>query len=211
MNFFIRLFHVPKRCRTPAPFFFSTLSTVSVFMRGSFLASASSSMFSPNTHIIAKPSIPASITTPSSFPICFIGTLPINIIRMTTSPSSAAVEKFSRKISRINGTDTHRMYLNARLSTVSPSCRALSIITSASTTAPLASSEGWNCSPPMSNHREAPFISPPVRVVINSRIIENISAKGVIILKYRQSMFMVMTRNTTPTPSNMACLSTGPR
>ena len=131
------------------------------------------------------------------------------IMIMTTPNNMAAVERFSKPMSPTMGSVMARMYLKATLSAPFSRCMALSIWASASMSAPLAISDGWNVKPGISMTRLAPLmVSPPTRTH-SSVTIEMSNRKGVISLKYLQGMFSVTTAMNSPMAMVPVCFRMG--
>ena len=120
----------------------------------------------------------ATANIPSNLPICEKGTRPTNIIIRTTRPKMNAVEKFSKNIRTIKGTETHRMYLNAWRSAPFSVCKNDKINATPMTTTPLANSEGWKVTPTpgISSQRAAPL----VMALLNDNISRQMTATGPI-------------------------------
>ena len=140
----IRAFHVSKRWNT-----FSTTDSSLSFSATTCVVSTSDTEFSlclsvPKNMTIAKTPDMKRVVIPSSFPSCVAGTRPMSIIMKTTIQSNAAVERFSSMMSGMKNMHTVNIYLKACLSAPFSVCIALRICDTASTSVPLAISDGWN-------------------------------------------------------------------
>ena len=178
----IRAFHVSKRWNT----FSSAFSSAGAVCSTISLPTASCATFSlssPNTMTIATTKATRAAMAPSSFPSCWPGTLPMNIMRNTTTTSNTAVDRFSRIMRAAIGNVTSSTYFMVRLSAPVGVCMALIICAVASITAPLASSDGWNCMPRNSIHRCEPLVLSPTKNTTMSRMNDMKSANGVTSLK----------------------------
>ena len=183
----------------PGASFFSTTCSV-MFI---FSLSVGSFASLPTSMIMANPDAANKASTPISRPSCTFGTRPINIMMITVRNKSAAVERFSMAMRKMMGSDTNRIYLNARRSAPSMVCMALRICAVTSTIVPFAISEGWNWMPNKPIHRWAPLVDCPTISTAMSMTSEMTSAKGVTILKYLHLIFIVTIMNPTPKNSRM--------
>ena len=214
-NLSIRLFQVSRRWNN----FGSLLSSLSValtlFLSTIAILGSSSASFSlscPKAITMINPPTAKMARDPISLPNCLLGILPIHIIISTTAPSSAAVERFSNPMRTMKPPLTVMMNLNALLSTPVSVCIALSIVATASTTAPLAISEGWNFMPitGMGIHLWPSFTAPTKKQIM-SNINDMNNASGMTSLKYLHFRFIVASMNSTPHPNRNTCLHIGPQ
>ena len=138
-----------------------------------------------------------------------MGTRPIIIMHRMVIQSSMAVDRFSIPMKKTKMLHTDKMNLKARLSAPWSVCMALRIWATARTTAPLASSDGWNCMPTRLIHLDAPFVACPAITTQMSSKNERISMNGVAILKYLHLTFSIHIMVKTPKHKMKMCLMTG--
>ena len=206
-NLSMRDFHVsarwkifPKRPSSRESGWTCSVNTLSV---SSFWVSLPTNMTPANTNNMPK------TTTPTNFPICRMGTLPINIIINTTKLSKAAVDKFSRAMSGMMRKQMPKMYLKAILSAPWSVWSALKICAVANTTVPFAISDGWNCMPIKFTHRCAPLVDCPATITQSRVNTERRMKKGVAILKYLHLILSTTTMLKKPKMRMPICLMRG--
>ena len=163
MNLSIRAFHVSNRWNTFSTTDLSSGSFLAVICSVSCLPGCSSELSLPNVMIMPTSNATARSTTPISLPNCRMGTRPISIIMNMTMHSSIAVERFSSMMSGTIRAQTLSMKLKALGSAPLSVCITLSICAVASTSEPLANSDGWNCIPKIGIHRCAPLVDAPMK------------------------------------------------
>jgi phosphoglucomutase len=94
--------------------------------------------------------------------------------------------------------------------TIVTSEMAAKICAVASTSVPLASSDGWKVKLPHPNHRAPSLVRSPNNSTHSSMLTVSSSMKGVTILKKRQGMLSVTTATNTPAAIMKICFNMGP-
>ena len=133
----------------------------------------------------------------------------MNIINTTTPKSRQAVERFSGRMRAHVMPATHMMSLKALRSAPFSRCIRDNIRATVMTTAPLASSEGWNWMPKNSHQRAAPLVLLPEKRVIIRNNNETGSKRMGTALNILHGTLWMTTAITVPSVRKPACFSRG--